>query len=297
MSDEILTAAVKQFNANITLALQQKDTRLRAAVTEDTLKGEEGFFDSIGTVEMQELVSRHAPTPRTDTPHARRRVTSAGFVWSDWVDKNDLVQLLSDPTSKYVEAVTAAANRKIDSIIVTAARGTAYTGKAGTVAVALPASQKIAVNFGGSNCNVTIPKLVRAKGILWANEVPEDEEIHIAVRGIELEHMLMQERATSANYVAIQALINGDITRFLGLTWHRVESVPVASSVAYCPMWVKSGILLATGSAFETRVDELPGYNYSTQAWAYMNMGAARMDEKKVVEIACDESIVLALST
>jgi len=296
MSDEIVTAAVKQFSANVELLVQQKTSRLRMAVTEERLKGEEGFYDQIGTTDMIEITSRHMDTPQIDTPHARRRVTSSGFVWADMVDKNDLVSMLSDPTSKYVETAAAAAQRKIDAIIVAAARGTAYTGKDGSTAVSLPSTQKVAVNYDGSNTNLTIPKLVHAKGILWANEVDENEEIHIAVRGAQLEGLLMQERATSANYVAVQALITGEINRLLGLTWHRLQSIYMSSSVlAYPFMWVKSGLLLATGAGIETRVTERSDKNYSTQAWMYMNMGATRMEEKKVVEIACDETGPLAL--
>jgi hypothetical protein len=222
---------------------------------------------------------------------------STPFVWADLLDGADSPRILADPTSKYLDAAKAACNRKIDYIICMAAVGTSYTGAAGASSTVLPSTQKVAVDYGGSNCNLSIPKLVRARGILWGNDVDESEEIHIAVRGSQLEAMLMQARATSSDYVgALQSLLNGEITRFLGIIWHRTQQVYNSSSIAYCPMWAKSGILLAKSAEIQTKITERADKNYAIQAWAKMDMGATRMQETKVVEIACDETVALALA-
>jgi hypothetical protein len=75
MSVQITTAFVEQYRANVYHLSQQKGSRLRRAVRVETVNGKSAFFEQLGSVQARKRSSRHADTPRMDTPHARRRVT------------------------------------------------------------------------------------------------------------------------------------------------------------------------------------------------------------------------------
>lgn len=286
MSQEITTAMVEQYKANVDLLSQQKGSRLRNAVRLETVVGENAYFEQIAATAAQVKTTRHMDTPQTDTPHARRRVSLTDYVWADFVDKEDLIRTLINPTSPYAVNAVNAFGRSIDDVLIAAARGTAYTGKAGGTATVLPAGQKI----GENNEGLTVGKLIEAKGKFWANDVDEDEMLYICCRGKQLEDLLATTQVTSADYNTVKALVKGEVDQYMGFTFIRSQRIEVVTDIAYCFAWAKSGIALGLGADIHTRISERADKNYLTQVWCGMSIGATRMEEVKVVEIGCDET-------
>ncbi len=286
MSQEITTAMVEQYKSNVALLSQQQGSRLRNAVRVETVVGENAFFEQIAATAAQIKTTRHMDTPQTDTPHARRRVSLADYVWADFVDKEDLVRTLIDPTSPYAVNAVNAFGRTMDDVILTAMRGTAYTGKAGGTATVLPSGQKIAEG----NTGMTIAKLIAAKELFWANDVDESEELFICCSGKELGDLLGTTEVTSSDYNTVKALVRGEVDQFLGFTFIRSERVTVTTDIAYCPAWARGGVVLGLGADIHTRISERADKNYLTQVWCGMSIGATRMEEVKVVEIAVDQT-------
>jgi hypothetical protein len=64
----------------------------------ESVTGKTAFFEQIGSVAARQRTSRHADTPRMDTPHARRRVSLADYDWADLIDQEDKVRMLIDPS-------------------------------------------------------------------------------------------------------------------------------------------------------------------------------------------------------
>jgi hypothetical protein len=79
MSVQITTAFVEQYKANVYHLTQQKGSKLRRAVRVETLTGKKGYFDQLGSTAAQLRTSRHADTPRVDTPHSRRSVSTVSY--------------------------------------------------------------------------------------------------------------------------------------------------------------------------------------------------------------------------
>ena len=61
------------------------------------------------------------------------------------------------------------------------------------------------------------------------------------------------------------------------------------SSDRLCFAWAKTGILLAVASEMQTRIDERKDKSYATQVYLSLGIGATRMQEEKIIEIACVE--------
>ena len=289
MSAQVTTAFVEQYKNNVQLLSQQRGSRLRHAVRQESVVGKNAFFEQIGSVTAVKGTDRHGDTPQIDTPHARRRVTLADFRWADLIDDDDKVKMLIDPTSAYAQTAAMAMGRAMDSELIAAAIGSADTGVAGGTAVPLPATQKIAVGTG-TGAVLTIDKLIQAKEILWKGDVDEELPLFFACTGKQLGDLLRTTEVTSADYNTVKALVQGSVDTFMGFNFIRTELVKKTTTTRNCFAWAQDGLLLGVGRDIVGRITERDDKNYSTQVFYAMNIGATRMEEKKVVQVDCSEA-------
>lgn len=286
MSTQITTAFVNQFSANIQMLSQQMGSILRAAVDVESVNGEKAFFDQVGAAAAVLRTSRHADTPLVDTPHSRRMVTMSDYEYADLIDDQDKVRLLVDPTSTYSRAAAAAMGRAMDDVIIAAALGTAQTGKDGSTSTALPSAQKIAVASAG----LTIAKLVSAKEILDSGNVDPSIPRHIVVSPKQVSDLLNNTTVTSSDYNTVKALAMGEINSFVGFQFHVSNRLGTdGSGDRQVIAFASDGIKLAIGKEPAARIDERADKSYATQVYYCQSIGATRMEESKVVEIACSE--------
>ena len=286
MSTQITTAFVEQYKSNVFHLAQQKGSRLRDAVRSETVTGKAHFFERIGSTAAQKRTSRHSDTPRMDTPHSRRKVTMDDYDWADLIDNEDKVRMLISPTSDYALAGAYAMGRAMDDAIISAATGTAYGGVAGGTSVVLPAGQKIVHN----STNLTIAKVLAAKKILDAAEVDPDEQRFLICTADQISDFLNITEVKSSDYNTIKALAQGQIDTYLGFKFIRSErlgqdATPNRQVLAF----TKSAIGLALGADITTKISERSDKNYATQVFLSMTIGATRIEDEKMVEIACVE--------
>ncbi len=310
MSSQITEAFVKQFGANVFHLSQQKGSKLKGSVRVESVKGDSRFFDRIGKAVAAVRTTRHADTPIMDTPHSRRMVTLVSYEYGDMVDSQDKIRTLIDPTNDYVMAASWALGRAMDSAIVAAASGNAYSGVAGGTAVAHPNSQKIASVASNAGASLNVQALRRAARILDSNDVDSSEQRFCAFNAYQKEALLGETEVTSADFNTVRALVMGEIDTYMGFKFIHTELIAeqsgalqfeVASGAAgsgagdsdgydkvLC--WAKSGILLGLGADITAEVAKDPGKSFNTRVYAKMDIGATRMEEEKVVEIHCKDT-------
>lgn len=294
MSNQITTAFVQQYKAGIVALSQQKGSRFRNAVMVETgVVGKNTFMDQIGATTAVRIQNRHGDTPLINTPHRRRRITLFDYNWADLVDSTDKLKLLTDPTSAYSTNAANALGRAIDDEVINAAFATAATGEDGTTNVTWPAGNVIAVNSwaygtGSGNAGLTISKLIEAKVFLMSGEAA-DEPLYFACSAKQIGNLLATTEATSSDYAAVKALVNGEMNTFMGFTFIRSERLLTSSSNRRCIAFAKSGLGLAFGEDIKVRISERADKNYSTQVYCEMSIGASRLEEAKVCEVLCAE--------
>jgi len=288
MSQQIDTALVKQYGANVEMLLQQKGSRLRSAVRNEVQKSEEAYYEQIGVVAASEVQTRHGDSPLNETPHDRRMVTMKWYDWGDLIDDWDKVRALISPESPYAQNAAYALGRKQDEVILDSMYGTAKTGKSGGTSTVFDASnQVVAINYGGTNVGLTIPKLIEAQRILRKNEALSDgDQAYIAINAKAMADLLNSTQATNADYNSVRALVRGEIDSFVGFKFVHTELIPLdGNSYLRLPCWVKTGLLFTSGLEVQTRVSERADKRFSTYVYARAGFGAVRMQEKKIVEI------------
>lgn len=290
MSQQITTAFVQQYSANVQMLSQQMGSRLRDAVRLETVVGKNAFIDQIGSVTAQLRSSRHADTPQIDTPHQRRRLSIASYEFADLIDDQDKVRMLIDPTSSYAQAAAAAMGRAMDDVIITAALGTANTGETGSGSATLDATANM-VGSASSNDGLTIAKLTEAKRKMDLNDVDPSIPRYIAVGPKQIEDLLGTTQVTSSDFNTIKALVQGDVDTFMGFQFIMTNRLSIDSNdIRSCFAWAEDGITLGIGKDVQARIDERNDKGYATQVYYCMDIGAVRMEEAKVVKIFCDET-------
>jgi hypothetical protein len=285
MSVQVTTAFVNQFSSNVGMLSQQMGSLLRGAVDVESVTGEKAYFDQVGEAAAVARTSRHGDTPLVETPHSRRQVSLTTYEWADLIDDADRVRMLIDPTSSYARAAAAAMGRAMDDVIIDALGGTAKTGKEGATSTAFPSGQKIAHGSAG----LTIAKLVTAKKLLDANNVDPSIKRYIVVSPEQIEDLLNSTTVTSADFNTVKALVQGDINTFVGFEFIVSNRLSSDGTSRLCYAWAQDGCKLAIGKDVMARIDERSDKSYSTQVYYCATFGATRMEENKVVEIACNE--------
>lgn len=296
MSANLPTWYVQQFATNIALLVQQKGSRLRPHVMSGSHVGKQASpVEQIGAIAMQPVSSRFAPMGRVDAPLDRRWVFPSDFDLPQLIDNFDKLRLLVDPQSSYVQSAVYAAGRQMDDLIIAALNGTAKTGETGATSTALPAGQKIARTFGAAAAvGLTVAKLREAKRILMANEVDIDsDQITCAVTAQQHDNLLAEAQIISTDFNDKPVLVEGKIMRFLGINFVHTERLALSTdgnSDRLVPVWAKSGMYLGLWNDVKTSISQRHDLQSEPwQAYVYMTAGATRLEEKKVVQVACDE--------
>lgn len=312
------TAFVNQYGKTLDLVAETKGGKFTGMSLEDTVTGEDAYYDQLGSVTASAVVDSGATagsnSPSDTISHLRRKLNLTGYEVGLLLDRFDKVQTLINPESEYVMRQVSALMRKKDIEFLTGVFADAATGKAGGgQAAVLPASQKILNN----NTGLTIAKIREARAILQKNGVDLDDpmnEAYLAVTPTQIEDLLGDEKATSADYMNVKALVAGSIDSFYGFKIVVSNLIPFANTtsgeVAYtnwtndvpdadpnadkiraCFAWVKSGIRTGTGINIETDIAKRADKRFNYYAYSVMRCGAVRMEEEKVVQIGCDEDI------
>lgn len=299
MSFAVPTHFVQQYTQNVMMLLQQKGGKLASTVSQQSFTGKGAkAVEQVGLVTPVKNLGRHADTPLISTPADARWVFPNDYDWADLIDNQDKLRMLIDPLGPYTQNGVNAMRRAQDEEILMAFFSSANTGENGTVATAFPAGQQVGVNVGGTNSNLNVAKLRAARRLLMAAGVDlESESIYCAITASDHDALLNEIQVASLDFNSQPVMVDGQVRRFLGINFIPVEfsdttSYPQASAalvsggVRSVPVWVPSGLQLGMWNDVTVKVAERPDKRHSVQTYISTTVGATRIEEKRVVQIA-----------
>jgi hypothetical protein len=311
LANAIETHHVVQFAANVEMLLSQSGYRLRQYVRTSTKTGKSAsLIDQIGTMSVQRDRGRNTPTVHSFPTNARRWAYPILLTTATLVDDTDLVKMLIDPKSAYVEQMVAALGRGDDDEISRAFFDVARTGENGSGTVSFPAAQSIAATVGGGGpaVGLNVAKLRAAKRLFMQSGLDlSRERLYMAITAIEHDNLLGELAVTSTDFNDKPTLVDGRVTSFMGFSFVHIEfqstddegaaSYPtalpliapggLAGTTRNLPAWTMSGMHMADWKALQTRISDRPDMNHATQLHGEMMVGASRLQEKKVVQVIC----------
>ena len=288
MSNEILDWSVIDYKSTVEHLLQQRGSKFRAAVMEDSYQGKSGkAVNQLGAVTAAVRSTRHADTPLIETPQNARWVYPTDYEWADLIDDQDKLRVIADPTSPYAINGAMALGRAMDDVIITAATGTAKTGEDGSTSTTFPAGQTAATTSGG----LTVAKLREAMQLLIAAEVDVDNEpLYCAIGAQQHDDLLGETQAISLDFTNKPVLVDGRIKAFMGFNFIDSQRLALSGTDRTVICWAKSGLHLGIWNDINVQISDRADKSYSTQVYVKGTFGATRVEEEKVVAITCSEA-------
>lgn len=290
--DTVDQARVLQFKANVTHLYQQKPSKLRGSVREESLIGKAHFFERLAAEAAVKKTTRHGDTIMLDPQHSRRMVVPVDYVWNALVDQQDKIRLLIDPNSEYAIAAAAALRRAWDDEVIAAFAADAKGGEDGSTSVTFASEQAGDVDV--SAAAVSTPNILAIKKALDNKEVP-GEDRYALVRPSVITQLLGASTApiaASSDYNTIKALVTGDIDTWVGFKWIVSTRVPLAAGTDYFTFfWHRDSMGLAVGKDIMARLSERPDKDYAVQSYACMTMGATRVQGEGVYRLRIDDNL------
>lgn len=288
MAWQISEANIRAFSDNVIDLAQQKGSKMMNITNQfhSGVTGEIDFFERVGASEAVEILSIHQDTPIIDVPHSKRRVTPHRWVWATMLDPDQTAQVLMDPMGAYTRGAGWAMGRRFDTIMIDAATGTAYSGKDSPTSVVLPAAQKVVVNASG----LTKVKILDVVEKFTAAEIPEDEEKFGFISAKQKTDLLNIDEVVNRDYTAKLALESGKVAQFMGINWISTERLNLDSGGdRQVIVMTRNALGLSTWYNEKFTVNQRADKNNADQLHVDFMLGATRVEDEQVVEVACAE--------
>ncbi len=289
MANEITNWQVQTYKEGVLLALQQRRSKLRAAVRDDgKLVGKRVFFDILAATAMAKRTVRNQPTVLTEQIHQRRSGTMDLYDLHMTVDPLDKHRIGSDPMSSYQQNGVMACERKIDEVIIAAMTGTAYEGEDGTTSVAFNAGGSALIAHGGTG--LTKDKIIEAKKTFMSNLVDDSETLYWAYGPEQFEDLMNIDEVVNNDYNQ-KALQDGKVVYFCGFNWipSTLLGVGAIAGTRRNVAWAKSGVGFFLGQDMAIEIGKRRDLSNVDQISITIDCGALRVEDGKLLAIDCAE--------
>jgi hypothetical protein len=277
MAINVSNAFVTLFDAEVKQAYQgesmlRNTVRLRTGVEGSTHK-----FPKIGAGVAQVRVPQTDVTPM-NVDYSQATVTLSDYIAAEYSDIFNQAKINFDERSELVQVVSKSIGRRADQLIIDALD-------------AASTSLTVATTVGGAGTNLNIEKLIEAKKLLDAGNVPMEGR-HILIHANNLSGLLGETEVTSSDYNSVKALVGGEINTFLGFNFHvigdRDEGGLPLPSTRTCYAWHQSAVGMAEGKGIRTEINYIPEKTSHLVA-SMFSAGAVGIDAGGIVEISCTE--------
>lgn len=280
MSASATTNFITSFDTMVKQAYQgtmklRNTVRVKSGVVGSTHK-----FPTLGKGIATERV-RLTDVVAMNLTHGNATATLTDWNAPEYSDVFDINKLAFDEKKELAQAVAAAMGRRLDQLIINA------------MATSANATQ-VGVSIGGSNTNINIEKILRAKRLLDDAGVPNDGRRHMALSAQALEAALTEVEIGSSDYNVLKPLVSGEIKSWAGFQFHMIETrdeggLPKTSNIRNNFAWHADSVGLAIGMDMKTEINYIP----EKTSWlinGLFSAGAVTIDTNGVYDVLAIEA-------
>jgi hypothetical protein len=342
---QITDSLKEQFAKNISLVIQQEGSKLRKCVTNGTQDTEVISFESMTNHEVESR--NRQPIDPDDHLHghyaeagnaqrleqiefkiptiSRRFLTASSYHWNATMDRNDKLNLLTDPTSHFPKMAGWAMGRQQDRVIIKAFAGLVRAGRTGSNVINFDiANNLVPVGFKVTDADLTlnaqvsavenkdiilqkragltVEKLIKAHHILKKRSFGMYDKLYLLCSSNQISDLLGDPQITNYDYNNVRALVSGEINSFLGFTFITSEMLGgifdntgdaghPKYAVRDCYAFNEGAMRFNTVNGSSKKgIEELVQYHYAKVLYYSEAFGASRDNEQAVVVIKCLEN-------
>ena len=280
MSISISNAFVTLFDTEVKQAYQadavlRNTVRLRTGVTASTHK-----FPKIGAGVAQVRVPQTDVTPLNVT-YSQATVTLTDYIAAEYSDIFNQAKVNFDERQELVQVVAKAIGRRSDQMIIDAL-------------AASSTSLTVATSIGGAGTNMNMAKLREAARLLNTANVPAEDR-YMLIHASQLSSLLSETAVTSSDFNSVKALVQGDITSFMGFNFITIGDRSEggltgggSGSTRKVYAYHKMAVGMAESMAIRSEINYIP----EKTSWLVSSMfsaGAVAIDAGGCVDITCTE--------
>jgi hypothetical protein len=280
MAVSISNAFVTLFDTEVKQAYQadavlRNTVRLRTGVTASTHK-----FPKIGSGVAQLRVPQTDVTPLNVT-YSQATVTLTDYIAAEYSDIFNQAKVNFDERQELVQVVAKAIGRRSDQMIIDAL-------------AASSTSLTVATSIGGAGTNMNMAKLREAARLMNTANVPAEDR-YMLIHASQLSSLLSETAVTSSDFNSVKALVQGDITSFMGFNFITIGDRSEggltgggSGSTRKVYAYHKMAIGMAESMAIRSEINYIP----EKTSWLVSSMfsaGAVAIDAGGCVDITCTE--------
>ncbi len=280
MAISISNAFVTLFDTEVKQAYQadavlRNTVRLRTGVTASTHK-----FPKIGAGVAQVRVPQTDVTP-LNVSYSQATVTLTDYIAAEYSDIFNQSKVNFDERQELVQVVGKAIGRRSDQMIIDAL-------------AASSTSLTVATSIGGAGTNLNMAKLREASRLLNTANVPAEDRF-ILIHASQLSSLLSETAVTSSDFNSVKALVQGDITSFMGFNFitigDRTEGGLTGGGSGQTRKvyaYHKMAVGMAESMAIRSEINYIPEKT-SYLVSSMFSAGAIAIDAGGCVDITCTE--------
>lgn len=246
MSNVLSSVAVTEFDSMVKHAYQGTGLLKSAVTVRNNVVGDTYKFRKMGKgLANQKATS--AEVTAMNVSHEFKTATLANWNAPEYTDIFDAQEVNFDEKQELATTIANSLGRRCDQLVIDAMDG------AGAYAATIDTDE------GGTGTNLNLDKVIAAQVALRQKGVP-NSELFAAVNALGLGGMLNDDKATSADYQNVKALVNGDIDTLAGFKFIVLEDraeggLTVASNVVDSYFFARPAVGLAIGIDMKTSID------------------------------------------
>jgi len=270
MATNMPNSFIDQWGAEVHVLYTQKSSKLRDCIRTVTgVTGSTHKFHVFGNVTAN-TKTRGADVTGLDPSQTVVTATLADAFAPIYIDKLDEIKTNASARAEYVKLSTSALGRYTDDVII------------GAFDAATPGT-----TIAHGSTGLTLAKLIQAKQALDEGDVDADDRV-LVVSPAAIADILTEEKLTSADYMQVQGIINGEVNKALGFTWKVSTRLSLNTTTRDCYAFSKSAMALAVGQDLTTTVDWVPE-KVAHLVNSYLSLGAVAVDPTGIVKVQITE--------
>ncbi len=298
------TAFLELFNTVYMDELQDKGSRLLGLVQEDSLAAKRKFYHKIGKKSVTEKTSRGELISLATSAFEKRPLTDITYGFNELVDKDDIVEMVVDPTSAIVRNALMAHARQLDTsimdkilgnqIVITVDENESETSSTVSVSNSIAADADV-YGSGATDRGLDKTKLLQARKLILQAYAANDSGRIFCIGSIgQLQNLVRDDESVSSRYRDKKPFegpgVISDLSGFLNMEFIQYEEIPDSGGNDQVIIMSEGALIKGTNRPLTTQIEK------SSERRGFPNIidieaayGIARTFEEHFVSVLCDK--------
>lgn len=286
MSKNLTSSAVIEFDNEVKHEYQGMKTLRNTVSLRTGVVGESYKFARMGKGVANQKATQADVTPM-DISHARQTATMENWNAPEYTDIFDQAEVNFDERQELAQTIAGAIGRREDQLVIDALNAVTFAATNDSN----PDTGRV-LDISATR-NFDFEAVRQAAQHLNEIECSAGDR-HMVIQAGVLNELLSTTQASSADYVTIKTLMNGEINSWMGFQWHvigvRAEGgLPGVTGDELAFAYHKSAIGLAIGIDMKTTIDWVP-QKTSWLANGMFKAGSIAREPQGIIKIQYDET-------